>query len=125
MTTDSINCQIAIQAFLTGSLESTRYTQYYDIPGGKEGCCEVVYLVQADTVFIFCAASVSNTGLSITNAAPAPWEAAQEEIAALWSRAIWLEVGQSSSHELTFDRVEVRNNQPKWVRLPSPSRAAA
>lgn len=125
MTTNTINCQDAIQAFLSGSLEGTRYTQYYDVPGAKEGCCEVLYLLQEDVIFIFCAQSSSNAGMSITNAAPVPWTAAEEEIAEPWSRSVWLEVGNDSRGELTFDRVELRNNRPRWARLPSPSRAAA
>lgn len=125
MSTDSLNCQLAIQQFLNGALEGTRYTQYYDVPGGKEGCCSVVFLLHDDVLYIFCESSADNTGMSITNAAPAPWEAAQEEISEQRAREIWLEVGESGAHQPTFDRVELRNNQPRWMRLPSPALAAA
>lgn len=120
------NCEEGIRQFLAGDLDVNRYTQDFEARNGRQGSCEVTHALIGSTLVIFCQEAPGYLGPGITYAAPAPWLAAQDEVAASADFVAWIEVGRAPySSDLTFDLVQVNHGRPRWTRLRIPATAAA
>lgn len=122
----------ACRALMDGGLEHSLQEIEYE-EGLHGGTCEARHARLADgkTVVIFCSEASSRPGRSaITNAAPAPWEAAEDEIDLSDSdTVVWVEHRRYPSQggmRDTFDIVTMRGRIPAWKNiLAADTRAAA
>lgn len=119
--------QSAIRALVGGELTAT--TLSYTAGRGVDGECNLFVYEEGDFTVLICSERAGNPGLSVTNAAPAPWQCAEDEIS-LREKVIWLEhYGPASDgrdrHDI--DQVTVdRMGTARWRRITSlPVSAAA
>ena len=113
----------AIKQFLQGSLESTCLPAHaYEAQNGRAGICEMRYLVISGKLVVFCTEIAENEGISITNAAPSPWEQAEDVIDIAYDSTIWIEhTGPQTSgrhQDHTFELLTVeRSGRLNWKHL--------
>lgn len=108
---------IAIAALVDGALDEDAVELGYATFDKRTGRCRVRAYHQDQISVVFCTEIDANPGVSVTNAAPAPWHAA-----ATWfdlhEHAVWIEhYGPESDgrREHTFERVSVDNTgTPVW-----------
>ena len=117
----------AIRAMLAGDLEETLLS--YDPERGRSGHCTMRVYQEGDCTVLVCTERRDNDGMSITNAAPAPWEAAEDE-APLGSNVAWLEhYGPESGDgraEHVFELVTLDvARTPRWKRIATIQATAA
>jgi hypothetical protein len=99
--------QAAIAALLAGELEADAVLMHYWDSAGRRAQCRLRSFRSAATTVLICTELRDNPGASITNAAPAPWQVA-EDVVDLEATVIWLEHYAPESDgrsEHTFDRV--------------------
>lgn len=117
----------AVQAFLAGQLECTSERIDFDSPNCS-GECEMRYFRSGAHLVIFCSDIEDNPGTSITDAAPAPWEAAQSALAGHGDQVTWVEhrreQKEGASQDL-FDQVTLRGRVPAWRRITIPEAVQA
>jgi len=117
---------LAIRRLLAGELESSCYRQEFDSLCGRAGYCDTRYARVGGYLVIFCTEAMGNPGMSITNSAPAPWEAASDDVAGHDESVIWVEhsapVREGDAHR--FDLIEVRAGRLRWTPLSLATAAA-
>lgn len=108
----------AISAYLAGVLPRTRIE--YEDGARRTGDCEFSAFHDGDITVLICSELAANAGPSITNAAPAPWESAQDETE-LRGTVIWVEhYGPASDGRIehAFDLVTADAHRvPRWQHL--------
>lgn len=113
--------QQAIRAFIEGALESTSERIDFDSPTSS-GECEMRHFRQGNHLVIFCTDIEDNPGMRITDAAPAPWEAAEDALSESGDQVTWVEHRKGDGAvEHIFDEVTIRGRVPAWRRLSIPS----
>lgn len=113
----------AVQAFVAGQLECTSERIDFDSPNCS-GECEMRYFRSGAHLVIFCSDIQDNPGTSITDAAPAPWEAAESALAGHGDQVTWVEHRRDQKGEEVedvFDQVTVRGRVPSWRRITMPA----
>lgn len=99
----------AIAALLAGELEISAETLSYEDDAGRAGRCKVRVHEGSDYTVIICTEITDNPGPSITNAAPTPWQWAEDDIASekpfIWIEHYGPESDGRSVHQ--FDRVAI------------------
>lgn len=82
--------QGAIQAVLDNRLDTSLHE--FENDQGQEGSCELRSFRSAGVLVLICSHVPGAQGISITNAAPAPWEQAEDEICdASDNKVVWIE----------------------------------
>jgi hypothetical protein len=117
----------AVQAFVAGQLECTSERIDFDSPSCS-GECEMRYFRSGANLVIFCSDIDDNPGTPITDAAPAPWEAAESALAGLGDLVTWVEhrrEPKGSDVEDVFDQVTLRGRVPSWRRITMPAASSA
>lgn len=119
--------QSAIDAFVAGTLSPTLLP--YGSDRGVSGECDLYVHQLGEFTVLICSERADNPGASITNAAPAPWECAEDEVA-LTEKVLWLEhygPGSDGRARHDFDHVTAeRGRNARWRRVASiPATAAA
>lgn len=117
------------QQLVSGDLDASLTPSFsFVAANGKPGACDMRWFrsAEGDLLAIICTERKDNAGISITNAAPAPWQDAESELVASDEQVIWLEhrgpdTSVNGDHE--FDLVIDATPVPKWkplVRHPAP-----
>lgn len=118
MSTQANVIKNAIAAFTRNELPKTELE--FSPERGRDGRCLLSIYAEGDWSVVICSEFAGNEGQSITNAAPAPWEAAEDE-ADLAQNVLWLEhYGPDSDgrREHVFDQVTLDSSRrPCWKRV--------
>lgn len=131
----------AIAAVVAGELPSQPHA--FETDSGREGTCPLRIFRAGGVLVLICSHGDGASGMSVTNAAPAPWEEAEHEHAeAADELVVWLEhvpsLGDRGQPRHQFDRVLVETTARgiqgavKWRALgihdgpeaPDPQRGA-
>lgn len=117
----------AVLAFVAGQLECTSERIDFDSPNCS-GECEMRYFRSGAHLVIFCSDIEDNPGTSITDAAPAPWEAAASALSGHGDQVTWVEhrrERKGDDVEDVFDQVTLRGRVPSWRRITLPTASAS
>lgn len=112
--------QAAVAALLAGTLDAGAQRLSYCDSSGRRSHCHLRHFRQDDVSVLICTDLADNPGTSITNAAPLPWQMAEDQVE-LATTVVWLEhYGPESDgrRHHTFDRVTVdRLGMAQWRHL--------